>query len=85
MVKTSRNALCRGASPAECAACFPQHSPARIFQRETFIKSHLALADAFVSPSQFLIERYVDGASIARSFGRSRTASPPRTVRQRVR
>lgn len=58
MVKTTRNALCRRASPADCASCFPQHSPGLIFQRERFIKEHLALADAYVSPSRFLIDRY---------------------------
>jgi len=59
MVKTNRNTLCRGASPADCATCFPQHSAGSIFQRELFIKDYLALADVFISPSQFLIERYV--------------------------
>ncbi len=58
MVKTSRNTLCRSASPAECAGCFPQYTPGLIFQREMFLKDHLLLADAFVSPSHFLIERY---------------------------
>ncbi|MBX6366509.1 MAG: glycosyltransferase family 4 protein [Rhodospirillales bacterium] len=59
MVKTARNQLCSSASPAECNGCFPDLSPARIFQRELFIKSHLQIADAFVSPSRFLIDRYV--------------------------
>jgi glycosyltransferase involved in cell wall biosynthesis len=58
MVKTTRNTLCRGASPAECTGCFPQHSPGMIFQREMFLKDHLSIADAFVSPSHFLIDRY---------------------------
>ena len=58
MVKTSRNILCSNASPAECAACFPEYGAGLIFQRETFLKDHFALADAYVSPSQFLIERY---------------------------
>ena len=58
MVKTARNALCRRASPADCAACFPERSTAEFFRRESFLKDHLALADAYVSPSAFLIERY---------------------------
>lgn len=58
MVRTTRNTLCRRASPADCASCFPQHAPGLIFQRERFIKEHLALADAYVSPSRFLIDRY---------------------------
>lgn len=58
MVKTTRNALCSRASPAECSGCFPQHTPGMIFQREMFLKDHLMIADAFVSPSDFLIGRY---------------------------
>jgi glycosyltransferase involved in cell wall biosynthesis len=68
MVKTSRNALCRQASPADCAACFPQHTAGAIFQRELFLKDHLALADAYVSPSRFLIQRYVDWGLPAKKF-----------------
>ncbi len=60
MVKTGRHELCRGASPAECAACFPEHSAADFFRREMFLKSHLSLADLYVSPSQFLVDRYAE-------------------------
>lgn len=60
MVKTSGNALCSRASPAECGTCFPQHAPATLFQRELFLKNHLALANAFVAPSRFLLHRYTD-------------------------
>jgi glycosyltransferase involved in cell wall biosynthesis len=60
MVKTNRNALCYRASPAECAGCFPQIGEAKMFRRELFLKTFLNLADFYVSPSQFLIERYVD-------------------------
>jgi glycosyltransferase involved in cell wall biosynthesis len=59
MVKTTKNRLCREASPADCNACFPGTSPGEVFKRETFIKAHLNLADCFVSPSDFLIDRYV--------------------------
>jgi glycosyltransferase involved in cell wall biosynthesis len=68
MVKTSRNTLCRKATPADCAACFPQHSAGTIFQREMFLKDHLGLADAYVSPSRFLIDRYVDWGLPAEKF-----------------
>jgi glycosyltransferase involved in cell wall biosynthesis len=68
MVKTSRSALCRQSSPADCAACFPQHTAGAIFQRELFLKDHLALADAYVSPSRFLIQRYVDWGLPAKKF-----------------
>ena len=59
MVKTSRNALCTGASPALCNVCLPQHSPAEFFSREEHLRAHLLLADAYVSPSHFLVDRYV--------------------------
>lgn len=59
MVKTSASRLCRRAGPAECAACFPDRTPADFFRRERFLKDHLALADHFISPSRFLMERYV--------------------------
>ncbi len=59
MVKAERRTLCHEASPAACNQCFPQHSPAALFQREQHLKNHLLLADAFVSPSWFLVERYV--------------------------
>ena len=58
MVKTSRNRLCSRASPADCGICFPDIAPAEIFKRELFIKNHLGLADCFISPSRFLIDRY---------------------------
>ncbi len=58
MVKTQRRALCHESSPAACNQCFPQHAPATLFQREQHLKNHLMLADAFVSPSRFLVERY---------------------------
>lgn len=60
MVKTGRNALCYRASPADCAGCFPGIGEAKMFRRELFLKTFLNLADFYVSPSQFLIERYVD-------------------------
>jgi len=58
MIKTQRQALCHGASPAACSACFPQYSPADMFDRERHLKNHLLLADRFISPSHFLVDRY---------------------------
>ena len=59
MVKTRANRLCRKASPADCASCFPDRTPAEFFRRERFLKDHFALVDGFVSPSRFLVDRYV--------------------------
>ena len=59
MVKTGRHAICTSASPSLCNVCFPQHSPAEFFSREEHLRAHLLLADAYVSPSRFLLDRYV--------------------------
>ncbi len=85
MVKTRRRALCHEASPAACNACFPQHSPAVLFGREQHIKNHLLLADAFVSPSQFLVDRYRAWGLPAERFtvienGLDGHARPPRAL-----
>jgi glycosyltransferase involved in cell wall biosynthesis len=60
MVKTGGTKLCHRASPSDCNACFPEISPARFLRREHFIRGLLDVADFFVSPSQFLVDRYVD-------------------------
>ncbi|QRM30271.1 glycosyltransferase family 4 protein [Microvirga sp. VF16] len=60
MVKTGGTKLCHRASPSDCNACFPEISPARFLRREHFIRGLLDVADYFVSPSQFLVDRYVD-------------------------
>lgn len=59
MVTRQRRQSCSRSSPADCHRCFPERSPATLFQRELSIKHQLGVADAFVSPSQFLIDRYV--------------------------
>ena len=51
--------LCLKAAPFDCHLCFPSYSPQEFFLRELFVKSFLGLVDAFVSPSQFLRDRYV--------------------------
>ena len=58
MVKTAGMQLCQRASPGECAACFPDITPANFLRRELFIKSFFGLVDAFVGPSRFLLDRY---------------------------
>ncbi len=59
MVKTGRHRLCSRASPAECSGCFPEWTPEAVHLRERFLKDHLLLADAYVSPSRFLAGRHV--------------------------
>ncbi|WP_448204554.1 glycosyltransferase family 4 protein [Azospirillum sp. sgz302134] len=60
MVKTSRNTLCYRSSPADCAGCFPHIGEAEFFKRELFLKTFLEQADFYISPSNFLIDRYVE-------------------------
>lgn len=59
MVKTEKKVLCTSSSAHGCQVCFPSRRVAEFHERKTWITNHLDLADAFVSPSQFLIERYV--------------------------
>lgn len=59
MVKRDTLRLCHAASPAECSACFPETSSGKFFLRETLIKEFLGYVNTFVSPSQFLKDRYV--------------------------
>lgn len=58
MVKRGSLALCREASPHACAGCFPEHGAGMMYEREQFLRHHLQLADAYVAPSRFLIDRY---------------------------
>lgn len=59
MVKVGNGKLCNQASPIECNQCFPEISPAQFKIRELFYKSYFDEVDLFISPSKFLIERYV--------------------------
>jgi glycosyltransferase involved in cell wall biosynthesis len=59
MVKAGTEELCLRASPAACHGCFPHRTPEDFFLRELYLKSFFSLVDTFVSPSQFLIDRYV--------------------------
>jgi glycosyltransferase involved in cell wall biosynthesis len=60
MVKTGKHMkLCYASSPSDCARCFPEKSPADFFLREKYIKSLFSIVDVFISPSHFLIDRYI--------------------------
>ena len=52
--------LCYKSSPTECTACFPQFSSSDFFLRKKYIQSFFDLVDMFISPSHFLLQRYVD-------------------------
>lgn len=59
MVTAQDRSLCTEATPQRCHTCFPEYSAQAFFLRERFIKSHFALVDQFISPSQFLADRYI--------------------------
>jgi glycosyltransferase involved in cell wall biosynthesis len=58
MVKTDGR-LCHQSSPRECHLCFPERTQEDFFLREQYIKSFFRLVDKFISPSEFLKDRYV--------------------------
>ncbi|MBT0585035.1 glycosyltransferase [Alteromonas oceanisediminis] len=60
MVKKDTLKLCNKAIYADCHKCFPQHSPGDFFLRKQFLLDQFCYVDAFVSPSQFLADRYVE-------------------------
>lgn len=60
LVRTKDHERCLNASPDRCHACFPEISAASFRLREINLKAHLSAVDAFISPSRFLRERFVD-------------------------
>jgi glycosyltransferase involved in cell wall biosynthesis len=59
MVKTN-DKLCYKANSRDCHGCFPDKQPGDFFLREQYIKRMFNNVDVFVSPSQFLKDRYID-------------------------
>lgn len=60
MLRTVNDKPCAGASPQHCHECFPDIAPQTFFIRRRFIQSQMALVDAFIAPSRFLRDRYVE-------------------------
>ena len=60
MVKRDTHKLCLDSNSSDCSACFPEHSPSDFFLRKLYIQSFFKLVDQFVSPSEFLMERYIE-------------------------
>lgn len=58
MIKTNGR-LCSRESYDDCRLCFPQQSVQDFWRRKDFIQSHFAYVDQFVSPSEFLRQRYI--------------------------
>lgn len=60
MVKRDSHKLCRESNPMDCHTCYPERSTSDFFLRKLYIQSFFEVVDQFVSPSEFLLERYVD-------------------------
>ncbi len=60
MIKATDESLCHKSSPSDCAKCFPQYSAQDFFLRKQFIQSYFELVDQFISPSEFLQNRYIE-------------------------
>ena len=60
LLTTAEGARCRGAEPNRCRRCFPELGAARQALRRTHLLALLAGVDAFIAPSRFLRDRFVD-------------------------
>lgn len=60
MIKTGSFKLCSRATHDECHQCFPDKSAEDFWLRKHYFMSHFELVDQFVSPSEFLRQRYID-------------------------
>lgn len=59
MVKPDKT-LCYASGTLQCHQCLPKHSAGDFFLRKTYLQSMFKYVDHFISPSQFLKERYVN-------------------------
>ncbi len=59
MVTKKNKSLCYESSPRDCNRCFPDIRQADFFLRKAYIMRFLDLVDHFISPSQFLADRYI--------------------------
>lgn len=60
MLRKNDKSLCTHASPVRCHQCFPELPPEQFFTRERWMKKHMSVVDVFTTPSQFMIQHYVD-------------------------
>jgi glycosyltransferase involved in cell wall biosynthesis len=60
MVKNNTKKLCYRESVEDCSNCFPERTPQDFWLRKHYIQKNFEFADAFVAPSEFLRQRYVD-------------------------
>lgn len=60
MIKTGGFRLCSRSSPDDCSRCFPDSTAEDFWLRKHYFMSHFEFVDQFVSPSEFLRQRYID-------------------------
>jgi glycosyltransferase involved in cell wall biosynthesis len=60
MVKNNSKKLCYRESLEDCSNCFPERTPQDFWLRKHYIQKNFEYADAFVAPSEFLRQRYID-------------------------
>jgi glycosyltransferase involved in cell wall biosynthesis len=86
LVTTRDRQLCSTPSPDACGRCFPAIARDRFVLRELFLKQALSMVDRFVSPSEFLKQRYVEWGieptriTVVRNGLRPSAAPPPRAA-----
>lgn len=59
MVTTEHHTLCRSASPDACHRCLPKRTLEQFVLREQHVRAMFSQVDCFVSPSEFLRERFI--------------------------
>jgi glycosyltransferase involved in cell wall biosynthesis len=59
MVRTFDKSLCEYPSSVRCHECFPDRPPEHFSMRTMWIKHHLGFVDTFVTPTEFLRQRYI--------------------------
>lgn len=78
MLTLPERVLCHRSSPTACHRCFPERSEADFFLRRHWLQSFFGLIDAFVAPSRFLAERYIEwGLPRARMHVLGNAITPP--------
>jgi glycosyltransferase involved in cell wall biosynthesis len=59
MITKQHKTLCYQAAPIRCTHCFKEITPSDFFLRNLYIRRFFDLVDHFISPSQFLADRYI--------------------------
>ena len=80
MLKTN-DKLCYRSSPADCHRCIGWAEPGQFFARNEFIRSAIEDVSHFISPSEFLKQRFVDWGLEADRISVVENLLPPYVVR----